>query len=88
MLGGAAFAMPGSFIADGCEITPWLEADDDGLMADEVIGVVTDLADAAELDLALACAWNNCPFWCDGDVPRPGGCKTPKLNGELELEPN
>ena len=78
--------MPGSFIADGWEMTPWSEVEDNDVMADEVIGVVTDLVDASEVERSLACAWNSCPFWGDGVLPRPDVWGTPKLNGELELE--
>lgn len=62
---------------------PWLDADEEGLITDEVIGVVNDLVEAEELDLALAWAWNSWPFCDDGDRPRPGGCVNPWLNGDF-----
>lgn len=40
--------------ACGWTVVPWLDAEDEGLMTDEVIGVVNDLVEADELDLALA----------------------------------
>jgi hypothetical protein len=57
-------------------------------MAAEVIGVVNDLVEADELDLALACAWNNWPFCGEGAGPRPGGCINPWLKGDFEDESN
>lgn len=39
-----------------------MEADDDGLMAAEVMGTVKDFVDTVEFDRARAWAWNNEPF--------------------------
>ena len=68
----------------GCPTTP-SPADEEGRIADDVIGVLRDFAEADDMDLARAWAWNSCPFCGEGDVPRPGGCIKPKLKGELEF---
>jgi hypothetical protein len=84
MLGRGSLSEIGRLTAWAETVGLLLDADDEGRITDDVMGV-KDLLDAKELDRSLAWAWKNWPFWGDGEGPSPRGWVNPWLNGDFEV---